>query len=62
MFNYGGDQEGEEDEIGLEWQYMGRNATVFLIDAAPQMFSSEDGADSDTPVPFVSALKVRKHD
>ena len=60
MFNYGGDQEADEDDIGLDWQYLGRNATVFLIDASEQMFEAEEGADRDEVIPFISALKVRK--
>uniref|UniRef100_A0A2P2HZY3 ATP-dependent DNA helicase 2 subunit 1 n=1 Tax=Hirondellea gigas TaxID=1518452 RepID=A0A2P2HZY3_9CRUS len=60
-FNFGDDgSEGEEGEDG-ERQFGGRNATVFLIDAAPQMFetikSSDENGEESSFTPFETALK-----
>ena len=52
-FNFGGDEE-VTDEGENNWEYGGRNATVYLIDAANEMFKAEEGKDS----PFIISLKV----
>lgn len=57
--NFGGEDGGDIEELDEGWQWAGRNATVFIIDAAPQMFEtlqpSQD--DGDSEVPFITALK-----
>jgi len=53
QLNFGGDEINDGDGEETEWQFGGKNATIFLIDCAPQMFV-KDADDS----PFVTSLKV----
>lgn len=53
------DSEGEEDDVGSSWFDGGRTATIFLIDAAKEMFEApEDDAEEEPP--FHRAVRVRK--
>jgi len=51
-FNLGGS--GEEDEQE-QWEFGGRSATVYLVDAAPPMLAAR--SDQDTPNHLSTALK-----
>lgn len=53
--------ENEEGEEGGEWSFGGRTATIFLIDAAKEMFDGLDGQDDEEQVtPFLCSVKVRR--
>lgn len=51
------DQEDGDDEEGSFTFFGGRTATIFLIDAAKEMFEAPDG-DEEEP-PFQRAIRVR---
>lgn len=60
------DQDEEENEEGEEgggeWSFGGRTASIFLIDAAKEMFDELDGQDDDEEkvTPFLCSVKVRR--
>ncbi|XP_018013106.1 X-ray repair cross-complementing protein 6-like [Hyalella azteca] len=55
-FNFGLDGENGEEDAEEQWQWEGRNATVFLIDVAPAMFE-KDAAEEESDIPFIVAMK-----
>lgn len=61
------DQDEEENEEGEEgggeWSFGGRTASIFLIDAAKEMFDELDGQDDEDEekvTPFLCSVKVRR--
>ena len=49
-FNFGGDVDEDEE---MQWQLAGRSATIYVVDAAPQMFQKNDDSNH-----FSTAIKV----
>ncbi|KAK4323484.1 hypothetical protein Pmani_005799 [Petrolisthes manimaculis] len=54
------DGENEEGEEGVgEWSFGGRTATIFLIDAAKEMFNELDGQEEEEEAtPFLCSIKA----